>query len=108
MITAVTALFFLGFWALSVGSKRAVSYPPQFLNFLIRKKMLLNSIGWVFVSVAYAALIILQGFGKGIIYGSILLMAIASLIIVLQPLKVITYKGVFLILTGLLVLELTL
>lgn len=109
MLTTTIALFFLGFFMLSLTSKRNGSNNPPLLENTIKgNSVVLKAIGASILISAFVLLGIFEGFGTGIFLGLVFLMLIASLVVLLNPLKQIGYKGMLLVFTCLLILELTL
>ncbi|AUP81178.1 DUF3325 family protein [Flavivirga eckloniae] len=109
MLTITIALFCLGFFLLSLASKRNRLEVPRFLQKVTKtNNTVIKIVGTVVLISGFVLLGILEGFGTGMFFGLILLMVIASLVVLLSPLEWIGYKGMFLVFTCLLLLELTL
>lgn len=109
MLTMTITLFFLGFFLLSLTSKRNGSNKPLFLENIIKgDSVVLKIMGTIILISAFVLLGIFEGFGTGVFLGFVFLMVIASLVVLLNPLKLIGYRGMFLVFICLLILELTL
>lgn len=109
MLTMTMAFFFLGFFLLTLTSKRNKSNNPKFLRETIEEKgTILKIIGSALIIGAFVLLGIFEGFGTGMFLGCIFLMTVASLVVLLNPLKLIGYKGMLLVFICLWILELTL
>lgn len=109
MLTIIITLFFLGFFLLSLTSKRNLKDIPLFLKYVKNgNRFGLKITGATILIIAFIVLGAYKGFGTGLFLGFIFLMTISSLVVLLNPLKLIGYKGVLLVFICLLILELTL
>ncbi|WP_299796825.1 hypothetical protein [uncultured Maribacter sp.] len=93
MITIILILSFTGFYLGYATTKRQkVPVHLYIENWCQQKSKAANSLGYVLLLFACSLTIYQFGWGSGIFTFLVTLMTIASLIIVLQPLHLITYK----------------
>ncbi|HAF78231.1 MAG TPA: hypothetical protein DCG42_13030 [Maribacter sp.] len=93
MITAILTLCFTGFYLGYATTKRQkVPVHLHIENWCQKKSKVANSLGYVLLLFACSLTIYHFGWGSGIFTFSVILMTIASLVILLQPLHLITYK----------------
>ncbi|WP_036152380.1 hypothetical protein [Maribacter forsetii] len=93
MITIILILSFTGFYLGYATTKRQkVPVHLYIENWCQQKSKAANSLGYVLLLFACSLTIYQFGWGSGIFTFTIILMTIASLIILLQPLHLMTYK----------------
>jgi len=93
MFTIILLLTFTGFYMCYATTKRQkVAIHLHIENWCQQHSKVANSLGYVLLLLACSLTIHQFGWGSGIFTFLVTLMTIASLIIVLQPLHLITYK----------------
>ncbi|MES2574192.1 MAG: hypothetical protein V4572_04575 [Bacteroidota bacterium] len=98
MITIAISILFLAFYALYYTSKRVhLSYNLGFENWMKKNPKSTKIIGITLLVVAYLLWICVTAFGVGTLLFFIALMTIASLIVILKPLKITSPKTVLLL-----------
>ncbi|MBQ4914220.1 hypothetical protein J8L85_07220 [Maribacter sp. MMG018] len=106
MIALILSLTFLGFYLCYSTSKRQeITNTLKIESWGQQHSFLANICGSMALLASCTLSIIRYGWGSGIFTFSIILMTIASLIILLQPLKLITYKTVSVVLASCLICE---
>ncbi len=93
MITLASLICFLGFYACYLTSSKSVPLEFRFGKWLQKNPNVSNSIGLCLFAISCILLIWNLGVGAGILTFFILLMAVGSMIIILNPLKIIGFRG---------------
>lgn len=98
MISIVSFLIFIGFYALYYTSKKTyVSYDKGFEQWIKKNTRSTKYFGLLLLLSAFFVLLLEQAIGSGTLIYFILLMTIGSLIIILSPLKIIKPSFVFIL-----------
>ncbi|SFR65319.1 hypothetical protein SAMN04488010_1599 [Maribacter stanieri] len=106
MITIILLLTFTGFYTCYATTKRQkVPINLKIETWCLKKSTQANAIGSILIFIACALSIYKFGWGSGIFTYLIFLMTVASLIILLQPLHLITYKTISLTLLLIFLME---
>ncbi|MCX2679547.1 hypothetical protein OOZ15_06285 [Galbibacter sp. EGI 63066] len=105
MISIITLLIFTGFYALYSTSKRAVLNKAPLDLWLQQKGKFLKPIGIFLLCLAAVLIILDQGFASGLFFWFIILMTLGSLIVLLSPLKLFSYKTLLIVFLCLLTTE---
>lgn len=98
MITIATAILFLAFYAFYYTSKRAtLSYHFGFEKWMRKNPNPTRIIGVSLLIVSYVLWLYIASVGSGTFVFIIELMTIASLIVILKPLKIIGFKSLLIL-----------
>lgn len=104
MITLILLLSFVGFYGLYNTSSRA-ELPNGTLELWLRKQSFLKPAGLILLLASLVLTIINNGLAAGILFWFVIISTIASLVILLCPLKIMNYKTVVLIFIGVIIAE---
>lgn len=100
MISVVSFLIFIGFYALYYTSQKTyVSYDRAFEQWIKKNTRPTKYVGLVLLLSAFFILLLEKALGSGALTYCILLMTIGSLIIIISPLKIIKPAFVILLFT---------
>lgn len=104
MTTLILLLTFAGFYVLYNTSSRAELSQSHF-DVWLRKQPLLKPVGIMILLGGLVLTVVAKGLAAGILYWLVILTTIASLVILLCPLKLLNYKAMALIFMGILIAE---
>ncbi|WP_461533639.1 hypothetical protein [Sinomicrobium sp.] len=98
MTTLIVIIAFMGFYAFYNASKRAVLSQSWWIaQWLQSHRPTSLALGWCMVLVGILLSVMHYGFGAGICAFVVVLMTVGSLIVIVSPLKFISYRAVVLI-----------
>lgn len=105
MTTLILLLTFAGFYALYNTSSQAKLSQQGSLEIWLRKQSSLKAVGIILLIISIILTVINYGLTAGMLYWVVIVSTIASLIIIICPLKIMTYKTVALIFIGIVIAE---
>ena len=105
MTTLILLLTFAGFYALYNTSSQAKLAQHGNLEIWLNKQSSLKAVGIILLIVSIILTVITNGLTAGLLYWVVIVSTIASLIVIICPLKVMTYKTVALIFIGIVIAE---
>ncbi|EKF55241.1 hypothetical protein I215_08351 [Galbibacter marinus] len=104
MTTLILLLTFAGFYALYNTSSRAELAQGGF-DVWLRSQSLLKPAGVILLVGSLILTVLHKGLAAGILYYFVILSTIASLIIILCPLRIMNYKAVAIVFIGIVIAE---
>lgn len=98
MFTIAAALILSGFFAFYCTSKRAVvQHEPVFMRLLKKKKGLAKIVGYLCILGGLTILFFTNGVGSGVLFCSLIIMGLGSLVVIFQPLRTVRFGLILLI-----------
>ncbi|WP_417359232.1 hypothetical protein [Galbibacter sp.] len=104
MTTLILLLTFAGFYALYNTSSR-VELPQGRFEVWLRNQALLKPSGIALLLGGLLLTVVSKGLAAGILYWFVILTTIASLVILICPLKILDYKTIALVFVGIVIAE---